>query len=100
MYGSVGEEVAVLVDGGMEAGRKSVDFNGNGLASGRCFYRMTAGGFTESRKMVLVRLHPAWGRDQDCPILAHRNILEVVPDHMLEPLRHLGADVVPGPAVV
>ena len=55
VYGSVGEEVAVLVDGGMEAGRKSVDFNGNGLASGRCFYRMTAGGFTESRKMVLVR---------------------------------------------
>jgi uncharacterized protein (DUF1501 family) len=55
VYDSAGEEVAVLVDAGMEAGRKSVDFNGSWLSSGVYFYRMTAGSFSESRKMVLVR---------------------------------------------
>ena len=55
VYDSAGEEVAVLVDRGMEAGRNSVDFNGNRLASGVYFYTMTAGSFQESRKMVLVR---------------------------------------------
>jgi hypothetical protein len=55
VYDSAGEEVAVLVDAAMEPGRRSVDFNGNGFASGMYFYRMVAGGFTESKKMLLVR---------------------------------------------
>jgi len=55
VYDSAGEEVAVLVDGVMAAGRKSVDFNGFNLASGVYFYRMTAGSFSESKRMVLVR---------------------------------------------
>jgi hypothetical protein len=55
VYDSAGEEVAVLVDGGVAAGRKSVDFNGFNLASGVYFYRMTAGSFSESKRMVLVR---------------------------------------------
>ena len=38
-----------------DPGSHRVQFNGSGLSSGVYFYRIQAGGFVETRKLVLVR---------------------------------------------
>ena len=55
VYDMLGREVARLADGRFEAGRHSFTFDGAGLASGIYWYRLTAGSFTSTRTMVLVR---------------------------------------------
>ena len=55
-----GRLVRVLTDGAMEPGRKSVTWNGrdsqrNLVASGVYFYRLVAGDFVQTKKMVLLR---------------------------------------------
>lgn len=55
VYSLLGQEVAVLIDGKMTPGYKSVDFNPSGLPSGVYLYRLSAGSFTQVRKMLLVR---------------------------------------------
>jgi hypothetical protein len=55
VYDLLGREVAVLLDQHMEAGRYSVRFDGRGLSSGMYVYRMTAGGQTFVRKMLLTK---------------------------------------------
>lgn len=52
---SVGEEVAVLVDGVQEPGTYSVPFDASNLAAGVYFYRITAGPYTETKVMNIVR---------------------------------------------
>ena len=59
IYNSLGQRVRTLVDDLQEAGPHGLvwdgrDDSGRGLASGVYFYRLVAGSFTESRKMVLV----------------------------------------------
>lgn len=51
----VGREVARLVDGYQEAGYKTALFDASSLASGIYFYRLQAGGFVETRKLIFVR---------------------------------------------
>jgi hypothetical protein len=51
----VGREVARLVDGFQEAGYRSVTLDGSNLASGIYFYRLHAGDFVETRKLILMR---------------------------------------------
>ena len=59
VYDVLGNEVATLVDEFREAGRYEVEFNavetrrGVSLPSGIYFYRLTAGSFTEVKKMIL-----------------------------------------------
>ena len=53
VYGPTGAEVAVLVDGTLQAGRHSTVFNVAGLPSGIYVYRLRAGGEAVSGKMVL-----------------------------------------------
>ena len=51
----MGRQVALLLDGHMEAGEHTARFQASGLASGVYTYRLTAAGASVSRAMVLVR---------------------------------------------
>lgn len=55
VYDITGRKVAELVNGRKNAGTYQLPFNGQGLASGIYFYKITAGNFQEIRKMVLVK---------------------------------------------
>jgi hypothetical protein len=55
VYDLKGDRVAVLVDGRQDAGFHSAAFNASDLASGVYFYRLRAGVFQETRKLVVVR---------------------------------------------
>lgn len=55
VYDILGNEVATLVDGFMEAGEHKIEFEANDLASGVYVYRLQADGFIETKKMVLLR---------------------------------------------
>jgi hypothetical protein len=55
VYDLLGREVAVLVNEKEAAGTHEVKFDGSGLASGVYLYRLTAGDFIQTRKLVLLR---------------------------------------------
>jgi len=55
VYDQLGREVAVLVNGQMEPGRHSISFNAAGCATGVYFARLTSGGKSDLRRMMLVR---------------------------------------------
>jgi hypothetical protein len=55
IFNLVGERVAELVNGEQQAGWHEVVFEGKTLASGLYFYRIKAGEFVETRKLVLLR---------------------------------------------
>jgi hypothetical protein len=50
-----GQLVQTLVDDEMAAGTHTVPFNADRLASGVYFYKLNAGSFTETRRMVLLK---------------------------------------------
>lgn len=51
----LGREVAMLVNEKKEPGSYTVRFDGSNLSSGMYFYRLQTGGFTETRKLILLR---------------------------------------------
>ena len=51
----LGQDVATITDEDLGQGTYERNFDGSGLASGLYVYRLTAGAYTGSRKMVLVR---------------------------------------------
>jgi len=55
VFNIAGQEVANLVDGQMSQGSHSVTFDAAQLGSGVYLYTLTAGNFTETKKMVLVK---------------------------------------------
>ncbi|MDP2207277.1 MAG: T9SS type A sorting domain-containing protein, partial [Bacteroidota bacterium] len=55
IFNIFGQEVATLINEKRDAGQHSVQWNASGIASGVYFYRMTAGKFTEMKKMILLR---------------------------------------------
>jgi hypothetical protein len=55
VFNTLGQEVATLVDETQDAGYHEVRFDGSGLASGVYFYRLRAGDFVQSRRLVLLR---------------------------------------------
>ena len=55
LFNMLGQQVATLVNGEQEAGYHEVRLNGASLASGVYFYRLKAGSFLETKKLILVR---------------------------------------------
>ena len=55
VYDINGREISTLVEGSISAGNSSVIFNGSRFASGVYFYRIIAGDFTETKKMLLIK---------------------------------------------
>jgi aminopeptidase N len=62
VYDILGNEIATLVDEYKEAGNYEIEFNvekaigqSRGLSSGVFFYRLQVGGFSQTKKMILLR---------------------------------------------
>jgi hypothetical protein len=55
VYDVLGREVAVLVNERKAPGNYEVSFDANGLASGAFFYRLTAGSFVDTKKLLIIR---------------------------------------------
>ncbi|MFA5011891.1 MAG: YCF48-related protein [Ignavibacteria bacterium] len=55
VYDVMGREVQTLVNERLQPGIYETTFNGEGLSSGIYFYRMRAGGYTETKRMMLIR---------------------------------------------
>lgn len=55
VYDALGNELSVLVNEEKSAGQHSVEFNASNLASGLYFYRIQAGNFNQTRKMILLK---------------------------------------------
>jgi len=54
-YDLGGREIAVLLDGAMDAGDHQVRFDGSGFSAGVYFYRLQAEGVVFTRKLLLLR---------------------------------------------
>ncbi len=55
VYDALGREVAVLVDGAVEAGQHAAAFDGSGLAAGVYLWRLEAGGQVQTGRLTLLR---------------------------------------------
>lgn len=55
IYNVLGQKIATLIDDTRQAGRHTAVWNSESAASGVYFYRLTAGVWTETRKMLLLR---------------------------------------------
>jgi hypothetical protein len=55
VYDMLGREVAVLVNENRIAGSHTVDFDGSAFTSGAYFYRLESNGFTDTKKMILIK---------------------------------------------
>ncbi|MBK6538709.1 MAG: T9SS type A sorting domain-containing protein [Ignavibacteria bacterium] len=55
VFDALGKEAATLVNEKQNAGSYSVEFNGEGLPSGIYFYKIEAGDFAETKRMVLLK---------------------------------------------
>jgi hypothetical protein len=55
VYDLLGREVRTLVSENLQPGSYEVTFDASGLASGIYYYRLTAGEFTQSKRMMLLR---------------------------------------------
>jgi len=55
VYNMLGQEVATLIDGLMEAGGHNITWNASNAASGVYFYKLSAGDISRTKKMVLLR---------------------------------------------
>lgn len=55
VYDALGNEVATLVDGLKSAGEYEIEFLANWLTSGIYFYKLIAGSFSETKKMLLMK---------------------------------------------
>lgn len=55
IYNLSGQKVATLVDERQGAGYKSVSWDASSVSSGLYFYRLSAGDYTETRRMMLVK---------------------------------------------
>jgi uncharacterized delta-60 repeat protein len=55
VYDVIGNEVAILFDEYREAGRNEITFDASGLSSGMYLYKLHAGSFVETKKMIIIK---------------------------------------------
>jgi hypothetical protein len=55
VYNMLGQEVATLVNQQQQAGNYNINFNATRLASGVYMYRIQTGGFSLTKKMILIK---------------------------------------------
>jgi hypothetical protein len=55
IFDALGKEVAILISEELSTGVYSQQWNAAGFSSGVYFYRLQAGSFTETKKLVLLR---------------------------------------------
>ena len=55
IYDSLGKEVMTLVNEEMRPGENEFEFFANGLSSGVYYYKLQAGSFADSKKMILLK---------------------------------------------
>ena len=55
VYDITGRLVVTLVDGQMDAGQHVVAWDASNVSSGVCFYKLTAGAYTASKSMSLLK---------------------------------------------
>ena len=55
LMNAIGEEIDILVNEEQETGPHNINFNASTLPSGIYFYRLQAGSFLETRKMILLK---------------------------------------------
>lgn len=55
VYDIMGREISTLVNGQLTAGIHSIDFNASALPSGVYYYKLEANGFSDVKKMMLVK---------------------------------------------
>jgi hypothetical protein len=55
IYNSIGSKVATIINENKPSGNYTVQFNERNLASGIYFYRIQAGSFVETKKMILLK---------------------------------------------
>ncbi|KUG25938.1 hypothetical protein ASZ90_004229 [hydrocarbon metagenome] len=55
VYDALGREIKTLLNKSMQPGEYEIEFDATGLPSGVYFYRLLAGKFSQSRKMVIIR---------------------------------------------
>jgi hypothetical protein len=55
VFNSIGEEITTLIDMELSAGKHSVEFDAGSLSSGIYFYRLEAGTFMNTKKLVLLK---------------------------------------------
>ncbi len=55
VYDLIGKEIATLVNEQKTIGNYEVEFDGSNLSSGIYFYKMQAGDFTDTKKLVLIK---------------------------------------------
>jgi len=55
VYDVLGKEITTLVNGEKSVGDYEVEFNGRNLSSGVYFYKMQAGDFVETKKLILMK---------------------------------------------
>jgi len=55
VYNTLGQQVAQLVNEESESGYHEVQFNATNLASGIYFYRLQAGTFVETKRLLLLK---------------------------------------------
>ncbi len=55
VFDVLGKVAATLIDGNVDAGYHQIEFNGSELSSGLYFYRIETDGFTDVKKMILVK---------------------------------------------